>query len=105
MIQQMDLKFLSGPADFPRDPIFLKRCARHAFRRMMDEDEPGSAKLGRPADKGRRPKAALRRAPFAEPIDSEQVEIAIEKERQERAFEVWRQRSDIFDGRTPARDF
>ena len=72
---------------------------------MMDEHEPGSAKPGRAADEGPWLKAAFRRAPLTETIESKQIEIAIEKERQERAFEVWRQRSDIFDGRTPARDF
>ena len=72
---------------------------------MMDEHEPGSAKPGRAADEGRWLKAAFRRAPLTETIESKQIEIAIEKERQKGGFEVWRQRSNIVDRRAPTRDF
>jgi len=72
---------------------------------MMDEDEPNSAKLRRLVDKSHRLKSAIRRAPFAEPFDTQQVELMVKKERQERAFEIRRERSDMVDRRAPACDF
>jgi len=70
----------------------------------MDENEPGSAKPGRAADQVRGSNATLCHISFAEPIEGKQVEIAIKEDREERAFEFWRQRSDIVDRRTPARE-
>jgi len=72
---------------------------------MVDENKPGSPKHRRAADKGRGPDAAFRDISLAEPIDRQQGKIGIEEERQERAFEAWRQRSDMVECRAPVRDF
>ena len=77
MIQQVDLVILPGLPDVPRDPIFLRRSARQALRRMMDKHEPASPKLGRAADKRPRLKAAIRRASLAEPIEGKQMEMDV----------------------------
>lgn len=102
MVQQMDLGIFPSLADFLRGLDFFACPAGGPIRRMMDQDEADSAEPRPAAGEFPRVHAAFGDISLAKPVKPQQVEISVQKQRQERVRISRWQRPDIIDRTAPA---